>query len=144
MTDYASAAPVQPIAQGRVFFPLGPGAGNPVSFDGKGILSIARGANAQGDFVLTLDPGLRGNAGAVPPGPPPPPDPDVRSLVTAVGGGLSGISAIVVAYQTSAVPGVGATEVHVVTANAGFGPIDPALGLQIVIWRGQGLQAGVL
>ena len=151
MTDYAAPAPVQPIVQGLVSFPLGPGPGNPVAFEGKGISAIARGASAQGSFLLTLDVGLPGNAGAVPPvlgqfGPPLPQDPDVRTLIVPIGIGappLSGIVAIGVAYETSAVPGVGATQIQVVTTNGGFVPIDPKGGFEIVVWRGQGLQAQV-
>jgi hypothetical protein len=144
MPDYASAAPVQPIAQGLVTFPLGPGPGMPVQFQGRGFLLVARGALADGDYVLTLDPGLRGNAGAVPAGPLPPPDPDVRTVVTPVGGPLlSATVAIGIGYQTSPLFGVGATEVHVVTTNAAFVSHDPKLGFFIVVWRGQGIQAGV-
>ena len=147
MPDYASAAPVQPIAQGLVTFPLGPGPGTPVRFQGRGILSLTRAFPlGQGYFVFTLDPGLRGNAGAVPAGPLPPPDPDVRTRVIAVGAPplfVSGINSIGVAYRTSLAVGVGAIEVHVITANLAFVPIDPTGGLQIVVWRGQGLQAQV-
>lgn len=148
MPDYASPSPVQPIAQGLLTFPLGPGAGTPVQFQGRGILSVTRGVPAgQGYFVFTLDPGLRGNSGAVPAGPLPPPDPDVRTRIMPIGAAplfVSGISSIGIAYQASAIPGVGAIEIHVITANLAFAPLDPTGGLQIVVWRGQGLQAEVL
>jgi len=116
----------------------------PVQFEGRGFLSVVRGALPDGDFVLTLDPGLIGNAGAISAGPPPPPDPDVRTLVLPIGGPiLSGTAAIGVGYQTSPLPGVGATEVHVVTTNNVFISHDPKQGFFIVVWRGQGLQAEV-
>lgn len=140
--DYASAAPVQPIVQGRVFFPLGPGPGTPVAFDGKGVVSILR-AGVQGGYRLFLDEGLIGNAGAVPPGPVPPIDPDVRTSIIPIGVGvppLSGVASIGVAYITSPVPGVGATEVLVRMTTAAFNGIDPAGGFYIIIWRGQGVQ----
>ena len=148
MTDYAAAAPVQPIVQGVVTFPNGLGT-NPVVFDGKGVLPIVtRGASAQGSFILTLDEGLPGNAGAVPAvgltPPPLPPDPDVRTVITCLAGPvpppLSDISAIGVTYITSPVPGVGAFQIEVVTTNIAFLPTDPAGGFMIVVWRGQGFQ----
>lgn len=148
MTDYAAAAPVQPIVDGFVSFPLGPGPGTPVAFDGKGVSAIVRGASAQGSFILTLDVGLIGNAGAVPAGPVPPfpPDPDVRTMVTTFGVGsppTSGIASIGVSYITSVVPGVGAFQVEVVTTNLAFLPLDPLAGFQIIVWRGQGFQGQV-
>lgn len=142
--DYASAAPVQPIVQGRVFFPLGPGPGTPVAFDGKGVVSIVRGAQPQGFYLLTLDEGLIGNAGAVPAGPVPPLDPDARTLITPIGVGvppLSGVIKSAVAYITSPAPGVGATVVSVaMTSPGGVVGVDPTGGFYIVVWRGQGVQ----
>jgi|SRR5271170_3580110 len=144
MPDYA-AAPIQPIVEGLVTFL----AGVP-HFDGKGVVSIARGTSLLGDFVLTLDVGLPGNAGAVPFGPPPieppvppafPPDPDVRTLVIPFGVGsppLSGIASIGVSYNLSPLPGVGVTEIEVVTTGLAFNPIDPPGGFMIVVWRGIG------
>ena len=147
MTDYAAPAPVQPIVQGVVTFPNGFGT-NPVVFDGKGALPVVtRGASLVGSFLLTLDEGLPGNAGAVPALSPPllPNDPDVRSSITPLGLGplLSGIAAIGVQYIASVLPGVGATQIEVVTTNAAFNPEDPKGGFLIVVWRGQGNQGAV-
>lgn len=146
MTDYA-AAPIQPIVEGLVTFPGG--AGTQPFFDGKGVSSIVRGTAPFGDYILTLDVGLPGNAGAVPfagappllPFPPPAPDPDVRTLVIPLGVGvppLSGIASIGVSYIPSALPGVGAPQVEVVLTNAAFIPNDPQAGFQIIVWRGIG------
>lgn len=77
---------------------------------------------------------------------PLPPDPDVRTLITPIGIGvppLSGIAAFAVAYETSILPGVGATQIQVVMTNLAFTPTDPTGGFAITIWRGQGLQAQV-
>ena len=90
MPDFA-AAPIQPIVEGLVTFPAGPGGA--VKFDGKGVSAIIRdgATGGQGGYILVLDQGLPGNAGAVPFGPSPfpnAPDPDVRSMVTPIGFGL--------------------------------------------------------
>jgi hypothetical protein len=140
MTDYA-AAPIQPIVEGFVTFPGG--VGTQPFFDGKGVSSIVRGTAAFGDYILTLDVGLPGNAGAVPFGPSPPlaPDPDVRTLIIPLGIGvppLSGIASIGVSYIPSALPGVGAPQIEVVLANAAFITHDPQNGFQIIVWRGIG------
>lgn len=65
MGDYA-AAPVQPIVQGLLTV-SGPTAGTPhaPTFNGRGISAVTR--VALGTYVLTLDPGLPGNAGEVAP-----------------------------------------------------------------------------
>jgi hypothetical protein len=140
MSDFA-AAPIQPIVEGLVTFPAGPG--GVVVFDGKGVSAIARGASAQGSYILTLDPGLPGNAGAVPFGPAPPlsPDPDVRTLIQPLGAGappVTGIFTTGVSYIPSAVTGVGAPQVEVVLTDTAFAPLDPVNGFTIVVWRGLG------
>lgn len=141
MTNYA-AAPIQPIVDGLVTF-----SGGVPFFDGKGVSAIVRGTPLHGDFILTLDVGLPGNAGAVPffepqPFPPPAlpfaPDPDVRTLVTPLGFPLSGVASIGVSYIPSALTGVGAPQIEVVMTNAGFNPVDPSGGFLIVVWRGIG------
>src|SRR5271166_3629581 len=104
MTDYA-AAPIQPIVEGVVTFPGG--VGTAPFFDGKGVSAIVRdpATGGQGGYILTLDVGLPGNAGAVPfAGPPPlipfPPfalDPDVRTMILPIGIGsppATGIASI--------------------------------------------------
>src|SRR5208337_4561192 len=106
MPDFA-AAPIEPIVEGRVTFPAGPG--GVAVFDGKGIVSIFRlpATGGQGGYIFVFDVGLPGNAGAVPFGPSPPlaPDPDVRAMVTPLGTGAppsSGITFIGVSYPPSA------------------------------------------
>lgn len=144
MTDYA-AAPIQPIVEGIVTL-----SGGVPFFDGKGVSAIVRGGALFGDFILTLDVGLPGNAGAVPFAPPhfaPPipapfaPDPDVRTLVTPFGIGnppISGVASIGVSYIPSASPGVGAPQIEIVMTSAAGNPTDPAGGFMIVVWRGIG------
>jgi hypothetical protein len=148
MPDYA-AAPIQPIVEGLVTFPGG--VGTQPFFDGKGVSSIVRdpATGGQGGYILTLDVGLPGNAGAVPfaasPLEPPlpvfAPDPDVRTLVIPLGVGippLSGIASIGVSYISSALTGVGAPQIEVVLTNAVFIPHDPKGGFQIIVWIGIG------
>lgn len=147
MPDYA-AAPIQPIVEGLVTYPGG--AGTQPFFDGKGVSSITRGVSALGDFILTLDVGLPGNAGAVPFTSPPvsppvqpafAPDPDVRTLVTPLGAGVppkSGVFTIGVSYIPSGLTGVGAPQIEIVTTTAALVPIDPKAGFQIIVWRGLG------
>jgi hypothetical protein len=141
--DFA-AAPIQPIVEGIVTYPGGLGTA-PI-FDGKGVSAIVRdpATGGLGGFILTLDAGLPGNAGAVPFGPSPPllPDPDVRTLVVPLGIAvvppLSGIASIGVSYIPSALAGVGAPQIEVVFTNAVFVPHDPKGGFLIVVWRGLG------
>ena len=140
MPDYA-AAPIQPIVEGLVTFPGGAPA---ISFDGKGVSAIARIAgHPLGAYVLTLDEGLPGNAGAVPFGPSPPlaPDPDVRTLILPIGVGVppvSGVHAIGVAYNPSGISGVGAFQIFIVLTNMVFALVEPVNGFQIIVWRGLG------
>lgn len=150
MTDYAAAAPVQPIVQGIVSAPGGIGS-NPVLFDGKGISAVVRGPSAQGSFILTFDEGLSGNAGAVPALSPPllPNDPDVRTSVIPLPDAIlppnTGISAVGVTYITSVTPGVGAFQIEVVMTDVAFNPVDPTgAAFLIIVWRGQGFQGAVL
>lgn len=146
MTDYAAPAPVEPIVQGIVTYPGG--IGTQPFFDGKGVSAIVRGASAQGSFILTLDVGLPGNAGAVPALSPPllPSDPDVRTSVTPLPDPIllsTGVAAAGVTYITSAVSGVGAFQVEAVFTNVALIPKDPLGGFLIVVWRGQGFQGAV-
>jgi hypothetical protein len=137
--DYA-AAPIQPIVEGFVSYPGG--VGTQPFFDGKGVSAIVR-DGAFGGFILTLDVGLPGNAGAVPFGPSPPllPDPDVRTLVIPFGSNgipLTGIGSIGVSYIPSAVTGVGAPQVEIVLCGSTLVPTDPVDGFEVVVWRGLG------
>jgi hypothetical protein len=153
MTDYA-ATPIQPIVQGLVTFD-NPNVGAGVHFTGRGVSSISRITTVTGfgGFMLVLDEGLPGNAGAVepninisPPGvplPPLPPNPDVRTMITIRGSGtppVTTIAEIAVQYgQTTPPPvlppGTGNNAVFVTTATGGGVLTDPA-AFEIIIWVG--------
>jgi len=140
MPDYA-AAPIQPIVSGFVTFPGG--VATQPFFQGKGVSSIVRGPSLQGLYILTLDVGLPGNAGAVPFGPSPPlaPDPDVRTMVLPLAIGeppLSTITSIGVSYIPSALSGVGAPQIEIAMTEPVFILADPPGGFQIIVWRGFG------
>ncbi|HYB24721.1 MAG TPA: hypothetical protein VED41_13045 [Solirubrobacteraceae bacterium] len=134
MTDYA-VTPFQPIVQGVV---TATAVAGPV-FDGEGISSIERVAGfPAGAFLLTLDAGLIGNAGAVPPGTSPLSDPNVRTMLTMRGAGAPPISNIVatgVLYVLSPVPGVGADQIIVTTQTFPLALADPNGGFEIIVWR---------
>jgi hypothetical protein len=142
MSDYA-AAPIQPIVEGFITFPGG--SGGPIVFLGKGVSQVTRDAltGGVGSYVLLLDTGLPGNAGAVPAAnaPLPTPDPDVRTLVTPLGVGAppsSGVAFIGVSYNPAAGPGIGARSVEIVLQAPGGAFIDPVGGVYVVVWRGLG------
>jgi len=134
MPDY-SAFTFEPIVQGLVTFDA---AGAPV-FNGRGVSAISRvGAIPAGAFILQLDAGLPGNAGAVPPGVSPLANPNVRTLITTRGAGIPPIPNIVtkaVDYLLSPVPGVGADRILVVMQTFPIALADPAGGFEIVVWR---------
>jgi len=151
MSDYA-VTPVQPIVQGLVTIPSGT-PGGPVIFTGKGALpTVTRdpaSGSGQGAFILTLDQGLPGNAGALQPLPDQPGAtfpavPDARTLVTVRGDPniappVTTITQIAVAYITSPTPGVGVTQIEIVLTIAGVGT-DPVgtngNGFEVVVWKG--------
>lgn len=133
MTDYA-VTPFQPIVQGVVTFDA---LLNPV-FDGEGISEITRFGITPGAFLLTLDEGLPGNAGAVPPGTSLISDPNVRTMLTMRGAGVPPVSNIVasaVLYLLSPAIGVGADQILVVTQGFPLAPADPIAGFEIIVWR---------
>lgn len=134
MTDYA-VTPFQPIVQGVVTFDA---LGNPV-FDGEGISFISRIVGFPlGAFILTLDEGLPGNAGAVPPGTSPINDPNVRTMITMRGAGVppaSNIVATAVLYALSPTPGVGADQLIIATQTFPLMLADPVAGFEIIVWR---------
>ncbi len=140
MTDFA-VNPFQPIVQGVVTFPDGPGAGTALTFTGEGISDIARVILfTEGAYVLTLDAGLPGNSGAVPPGTTLVNNPNVRTMITPRGAGTppySGVSAISVLYLLSPEPGVGADQI-LITMQSPPTPLvvltDPAGGFEIIVW----------
>jgi hypothetical protein len=133
MTDYA-VNPFQPIVQGVVTI-VG---GAPV-FDGVGVSSISRVVGfALGAFLLTLDEGLPGNAGAVPPGTSPINDPNVRTMLTMRGLGVppkSNIVATGILYLLSPTLGVGADQIIVTTQTFPLALADPNGGFEIIVWR---------
>ena len=138
MTDYAPN-PLEPIVQGVVTFPDGPGAGNPLIFTGEGVSDIARVAGFPlGAYLLTLDEGLPGNSGAVPPGTTIANNPFVRTMVTARGAGtppFSGVASIAVGYIISPTPGVGANQILVTMQTVAPPALtDPAGGFEIIVW----------
>ena len=148
MSDYASA-PVQPIVQGLVTIPTNT-PGGAVVFTGKGVSSIIRDpASPLGAFILTLDAGLPGNAGALQEfpdviGATAPFAPDARTMVTvrgnaAVSPPTTTITQIAVAYLTPVNPAVGITQIEVVLSIAGA-PTDPVgaggSGFEVIVWKG--------
>lgn len=139
MTDYPRI-PLSPIVQGLVTFL--PGAGAPPVFNGRGVSAITRALGFPvGAYVLQLDAGLPGNAGAVPPGTTPIANPDVRTLLSprmAVPPGLPNIATKAVNYLVSPVPGVGADRILVVMRTFLLGALeDPTGGFEIIVWRSQ-------
>jgi hypothetical protein len=137
MTDYA-VTPFQPIVQGVVTFPNGVGPSTPVEFTGVGVSAISRAVGFPlGAYVLDLDEGLPGNAGAVQPGASPISDPNVRTMVTVRGSGappISIISTTAVLYLLSPTPGVGADQVLIVMQTFPVALADPPAGFEIIIW----------
>jgi hypothetical protein len=132
--DY-SPFPFEPIVEGVVTFDA---LGNPV-FNGRGVSNVSRViAVPAGAFVLQLDAGLPGNAGAVPPGVAPFSNPNVRTVISTRGAGIPPIPNIVtkaVNYLLSPVPGVGADRILVVTQTFPLALADPAGGFEIITWR---------
>ncbi len=141
MTDYA-VNPFQPIVQGVVTFPEGIAPGSPIQFTGEGISDIARAVGfPTGAYVLTLDVGLPGNSGAVPPGTTLINNPNVRTMITPRGAGTppySNISAISVLYLVSPDVGVGADQILVVMQTSPPAPpsvlADPTGGFELIVW----------
>jgi hypothetical protein len=137
VTEYAGIV-FQPIVQGVVTFPSGVGPGSPVEFDGEGVSNIARLAGfPNGAYVLTLDQGLPGNAGAVQPGGGFLIDPNVRTMISCRGAGAPPNSIIVttaVLYLLSPVVGVGANQILVVMETFPPALADPPAGFEIITW----------
>jgi len=128
----------QPIVQGVVTFL--PGIPTVPTFNGEGVSDIARPVGfPAGAYLLTLDEGLIGNAGAVPPGANPLIDNGVRTMVTTRGVlpvPTPNILTIAVAYLTSPIPGVGADQILIVMQT--FPPLtlaDPTGGFEVIVWR---------
>jgi hypothetical protein len=138
MSNYAST-PFEPIVQGTVTFtPAVPGPSEPV-FEGTGLEAIARfPGHPLGAYILTLDQGLPGNSGAVPPGAGALLNPDVRTLITCRAPPLPAVNPI----QTISVlylplipnPAVGCTTLLVVMADNTNSLNDP-IGFEIAVFR---------
>lgn len=126
----------EPIVQGLVTF-----VGGPV-FNGRGVSSIVRAAGFPvGAYVLSLDEGLPGNAGAVPPGITPIANPDVRTIITTRGLTIfptPNISTIAVDYLLSPVTGVGSDRILIVMGTFPPALADPHEGFEIIVWRTTG------
>lgn len=139
MTDYPRI-PLSPIVQGLVTFQ---GALAVPVFNGRGVSSVTRALGfPAGAYVLQLDAGLPGNAGAVPSGTTPIANPDVRTLLRPrmlVPPGVPNIVTMAVNYLTSPVPGVGADRILVVmqTNVPPLALADPSGGFEIIVWRTQ-------
>jgi hypothetical protein len=133
MTDYA-VTPFQPIVQGVVTI----NALNNPEFDGEGISDVFRPVGFPvGVFILTLDEGLPGNAGAVQPGTTLISDPNVRTMITTRGAGVppaSNIVATAVLYLLSPAPGVGADQILVAMQTFPLGLADPVAGFEMIVW----------
>jgi hypothetical protein len=142
MPDFA-AAPIQPIVEGFITFPGG--VGGAIVFLGKGVSQVTRDAatGGQGSYILTLDTGLPGNAGAVPIADPPfaTLEPETRTLVTPLGVGAppsSNIAFVGVSYIAALGVGIGARAVEIVTQTPLGAFVDPPGGLYVCVWRGLG------
>lgn len=135
MTDY-SANLFESIVQGVVTF-VG---GDPV-FNGEGISDIVRVPGfSLGAYLLTLDEGLIGNAGAVPPGANPLIDNNVRTVIQTRGllpVPTPNIFAISVLYVTSPIAGVGCNQIIVVMRTNPPAFADPTGGFEIIMWRSE-------
>ena len=135
MSDFA-ATQLVPIVQGTMT--IGPG-GGPLTWEGVGLQAIQRAVgHAFGAYLLTLDEGLPGNAGAVPPGVLPVLNPDTRSVITVRGPAPPAVNPI----QTSSVlylpvvpiPGVGCTELLIVMTDDTNTLNDP-VGFELQVYR---------
>jgi hypothetical protein len=116
MADFAATA-FEPIVQGVVTIN-----GAALTWEGVGLQAIERlGIHPAGVYLLTLDEGLPGNAGAVPPGTAPVVNPDVRTIITCRAPApplVNPIQTIGVLYLPLVpLPGVGCTFILIVMAD---------------------------
>jgi hypothetical protein len=137
MTDYGPV-PFQPIVQGVITFPGGAAPGSPVLWTGEGISFIERTPLVPtGSYVLTLDEGLPGNAGAVQLGLAPILNPNVFTMVTPRGSGVppaSNIGTVGVLWVASFIPGVGDPRLVISTETIPLALADSPAGLEVIIW----------
>jgi hypothetical protein len=120
------------IAQGVITYTPGLGA----TFSGEGISFCVRPAGfVSGAVLLTLDIGLIGNAGAVPPGLIN--NSNVRAIVTCRGAGgppaITTIATKAVLYL-GVLPNIGATQILIVTLDNTSTLADPD-SMEIMVWR---------
>lgn len=130
------AAGLQCIAQAIVTIPI---PGGPITFVGRGILTIVRDAatGGQGGYFIALDPGLIGNAGAVPPVGAATLD-TVRTVIQPRGVGIppvSGIATIAVSYIQSPIVGVGDPIIEVTMETIALAFVDPP-AFEIMVFKG--------
>lgn len=119
---------MESIAQGVITYT----ALGPVSFSGEGVSFIERPAGfGAGVVLLTLDVGLIGNSGAVPPGIIS--NSDTRSVVTIRGFPTTTITRTAVLYL-GVLPNIGATQVMVATVDNTALLADPD-SAEIIVWR---------
>lgn len=131
------------IAQGLVSYVGPPGALEPV-WNGQGIELCSRlsptGVLAPaGAVFLTLDAGLPGNSGAVPPGTGARVDPYVRTVITVRGDPtnippFTPVATKAVLYLPSGIVGVGDTTILIVTTDALSVLTDP-FAMEVMVWR---------
>ena len=133
MSDFA-ITPFEPIVQGVVTITAGA-----LAWEGVGLEAIERlPGHPLGVYLLTLDEGLPGNSGAVPPGTATVLNPDVRTLVTCRAPAPPAVNPI----QTIGVlylpippdPDVGSTSVLIVMADAANLLNDP-VAFEVSIFR---------
>lgn len=131
MSDFGPIL-LQPIVQGVVTL-----AAPAISWEGVGLEAIERPPGFPlGVYLLTLDEGLPGNAGAVPPGLAPTVNPDVRTVITCrapVPPLVNPIQCSSVLY-THTLPGVGSTALLVVMADDTNTLNDP-VAFEISVFR---------
>jgi hypothetical protein len=140
MTDYSPII-VQPIVQGVVTFPIVLGSPVP-TWNGEGISNIERfGVFPAGAYLLTLDAGLPGNAGAVQPGATLfTANTNVSSMITPRGSGVppsSNITTSAIVYLQSGAVGVGDANIVIVLQTFAGGVqvlADPPAGFELIIW----------
>jgi hypothetical protein len=133
MSDFA-VTPFEPIVQGVVTY-----AGPLLSWEGVGLEAIQRlPGHAAGAYLLTLDEGLPGNSGAVPPGAAPTVNPDVRTVITCrapVPPAVNPIQTTGILYLPIVpIPGVGCTFILVVMADNTNTLADP-VAFEINVFR---------
>ena len=132
----AVSAPIQIIAHALFVIdnPAFPTADGTAIVNSNGILSIARfpGGSIEGDFLITLDPGLPGCVAVAGPGTY---DDAPRITITPRAGfGLPYIDSRTVTYIPPGIPNTGVTQFRIVLDS--FGEPSDIFAFEILVWRG--------